>query len=128
MMTTSKAAGKHTHTHTHIHTCTQTRLELGLATTLTVTVTVTLTMTGLGPAGTGTETAVWAGAPRPDRLTAQTNLGDCQNQTRPNQAGPLEVRLCALAHYVTRTRPGSRLPESSSYLCPKYSSALYRTK
>lgn len=38
---------------------------------------------------------------------------DCPEQTwataKPNQTEPswtLEMRLCALAHYVTRTRPG----------------------
>lgn len=39
--------------------------------------------------------AVWAGAPR----TARQTWAAAKPRT-------LEVRLCALAHYVTRTRPG----------------------
>lgn len=67
--------------------------------------TVTMTMSSLTEtAGLGLElrlAAVWAGAPRlPDKLGRLAK----PNQTKPSWT--LEVRLCALAHYVTRTRPG----------------------
>lgn len=78
--------GWHTRTHIYIHTCTQTRLELELS--LATTLTVTVTMTGLGPQdwdrlGLELRLGCRVGGCSQTRMTAQTNLGDCQ--TKPDR-------------------------------------------